>query len=120
MILTGFQSRICRSDDRVQFGLGTWLFEFYTAVPYFGAIAVMTSAGLAPSSWLPLLGIYVVIMILPGLVLAVAWLLLRERLRERFERWQHKLSAGSRSALSWTLGIAGVLVFLDALQVIST
>ncbi|MGP6175603.1 hypothetical protein [Corynebacterium sp. A21] len=39
------------------FGLGTWLFEFYTAVPYFGAIGVMASAGLVPTQWLPLLAV---------------------------------------------------------------
>lgn len=96
-------------------GLSTWLFEFATAVPYFAAVGIMTASGAEPSIWLPVLGGYVVIMILPGIALYLAWLLLRDRMRDRFERWQHKLHGGSRTALSWIVGIAGVLIFLDAL-----
>lgn len=96
-------------------GLGTWLFEFYYAVPYFAAVGIMTSAGLRPAAWLPLLGAYVVIMILPGIAMYVAWRSLGERMRERFERWQRRLGSGSRTALSWIVGIAGVMIFLDAL-----
>ena len=96
-------------------GLGTWLFEFYTAVPYFGAIAIMTSAGLPAASWLILLGAYVIVMVLPGIVLFIAWALLRSRMTERFERWQRKIETSTGSALSWIIGIAGVLIFLDAL-----
>jgi hypothetical protein len=95
-------------------GLGTWLFEFATAVPYFGAIGVMTSAGLPAAQWSPLLGMYVSIMVLPGILLYAAWVALRERMRERFERWQDKLSSGSRTALSWIVWIAGLLLLLDA------
>ncbi|GAA3598465.1 hypothetical protein GCM10022419_097460 [Nonomuraea rosea] len=95
-------------------GLGTWLFEFATAVPYFGAIAIMTSAGLPAVQWSPLLGAYVLIMVFPGLLLFAAWAALGERMRERFERWQVKLSAGSRTALRWVVGIAGVLILLGA------
>ncbi|WP_223411210.1 GAP family protein [Occultella gossypii] len=99
----------------VLLGLGTWLFEFYTAVPYFAAVGLMTSAGLEPATWLPLLGAYVIIMILPGVVLYLAWVILRERMQERLERWQRRIATGSRSAASWIVGIAGVLILLDAL-----
>jgi hypothetical protein len=95
--------------------LGTWLFEFYTAVPYFAAIGIMVSAGLEPSRWLPLLGAYVFIMILPGIALFLAWVFLRDRLKERFEGWQRKLSSGSRTTASWIAGIAGAVLFLNAL-----
>ncbi|MFF3444978.1 GAP family protein [Streptosporangium sp. NPDC002721] len=95
-------------------GLGTWLFEFATAVPYFAAIGVMTSAGLPAAQWSPLLGVYVTIMVLPGLVLLAAWAALGERTRDRFERWRATLSSGSRSTLRWIVAIAGVLILLDA------
>ncbi|MEU4835606.1 GAP family protein [Streptosporangium sp. NPDC023615] len=95
-------------------GLGTWLFEFATAVPYFGAIGIMTAAGLTAAQWLPLLGVYVTIMVVPGILLFIAWAALGERMRERFERWEKKLSSGSRSTLRWIVGIAGVLILLDA------
>ncbi len=97
-------------------GLGTWLFEFATAVPYFGAIAIMTSAGLALAQWAPLLGVYVAIMVLPGVLLYLAWLALGERMRARFERWQEKLASGSRTALSWMIWIAGILILLGAVD----
>ncbi|WP_329091575.1 MULTISPECIES: GAP family protein [unclassified Streptosporangium] len=95
-------------------GLGTWLFEFATAVPYFAAIGVMTSANLPTVQWSPLLGVYVTIMVIPGILLFAAWATLGERMRERFERWQSKLSSGSRATLRWIVGIAGFLILLDA------
>ncbi|MEV4573743.1 GAP family protein [Nonomuraea jabiensis] len=97
-------------------GLGTWLFEFATAVPYFGAIAIMTSAGLTAAQWSPLLGGYVTIMVLPGVLLLLAWAALGERTRERFERWRDRLSSGSRSTLRWIVGIAGALILLEAVD----
>ena len=99
----------------VLFGLGTWLFEFFTAVPFFGAVGIMTAARLEPAEWLLLLTVYVIIMVLPGVALHLAWAIMRERMRERLERWRRKLASGSRKALSWIVGIAGVLIFLDAL-----
>ncbi|WP_283136424.1 GAP family protein [Rhizohabitans arisaemae] len=95
-------------------GLGTWLFEFATAVPYFGAIAIMTAAGLTAVQWMPLLGVYVTIMVIPGILLLAVWAALGERMRERFERWRDKLSTGSRTALSWIVFIAGILILLEA------
>ncbi|TDD08428.1 GAP family protein [Nonomuraea deserti] len=95
-------------------GLGTWLFEFATAVPYFGAIGIMTLAGLPAAQWSPLLGAYVTIMVIPGVLLFAAWAALGERTRDRFERWQGRLDSGSRTTLRWIVGIAGVLILLDA------
>lgn len=100
----------------ITFGLGTWLFEFATAVPYFAAIGLMTATGSDPVHWLPLLAVYVVIMILPGILLHVGWLVLGDRTRARFEHWQTKLRSGSHATVSWVMGIAGVLIFLNALS----
>ncbi|MEV4166479.1 GAP family protein [Nonomuraea dietziae] len=101
-------------------GLGTWLFEFATAVPYFGAIGIMTSAGLPAVQWSPLLGVYVTIMVIPGILLLVAWAAMGERLRARFERWQNKLSSGSRTVASWIVWIAGCLILLEAVDTLFT
>ncbi|MFI7705847.1 GAP family protein [Nonomuraea sp. NPDC049480] len=95
-------------------GLGTWLFEFSTAVPYFGAVGIMTSASLPAVQWSPLLGVYVTIMVIPGILLFALWAAMGERMRERFERWQNKLSSGSRTTLRWIVGIAGFLLLMDA------
>jgi hypothetical protein len=108
------QARSFTVRSMLLLGLGTWLFEFSTAVPYFGAIGIMAVANLSAVQWSPLLGVYVTIMVMPGILLFVVWAALGERMRERFERWQSKLSSGSRSTLRWIVGIAGVLILLDA------
>jgi cytochrome c biogenesis protein CcdA len=114
------QARSFTMRSMLLLGLGTWLFEFATAVPYFGAIGIMTSANLSAVQWSPLLGGYVAIMVIPGILLFVAWAALGERLRERFERWQHKLSSGSRTVLSWIVWIAGFLILLEAVDTLFT
>ena len=108
------EARAATPRAMVLLGLGTWLFEFSTAVPYFAAVGVMTSAGLSAMEWLPLLGVYVTIMVLPGVMLFAAWAALGDRMRDRFERWQKTLSSGSRTTLRWVIGIAGALLLLDA------
>lgn len=96
-------------------GLGVWLFEFWTAVPYFAAVGIIASAAPPAATWLAVLGGYVLVMILPGLALYLTWLILKERLRPWIEGWRSRLSGGSRSAVSWAIGIAGVLLVLNAL-----
>ncbi|WP_440107049.1 GAP family protein [Streptosporangium sp. H16] len=108
------QARSFTLGSMLLLGLGTWLFEFATAVPYFAAIGIMTAAHLTAAQWSPLLGVYVTVMVLPGILLLAAWAALGERTRERFERWRNSLSSGSRSTLRWIVGIAGVLILLDA------
>ncbi|WP_336212214.1 GAP family protein [Nonomuraea sp. LPB2021202275-12-8] len=114
------QARSFSMRSMLLLGLGTWLFEFATAVPYFGAIGIMTSANLPAVQWSSLLGVYVTIMVIPGILLFVAWAALGERLRERFERWQDKLSTGSRTVLSWIVWIAGCLILLEAVDALFT
>lgn len=111
---TAVQARSFTMRSMVLLGLGTWLFEFATALPYFGAIGIMTAADLSAAQWLPLLAGYVFIMVTPGILLFLAWAALGERMRERFERWQKKLSSGSRATLRWIVGIAGALILLNA------
>lgn len=108
------QVRAFTMPSMVLLGLGTWLFEFSTAVPYFASIGLMLAAGAGPSQWLPLLGIYVLIMVLPGIALFAAWTLLRGRLETRLQRWQSKLAASSRSTVSRMIGIAGAVLLLNA------
>jgi cytochrome c biogenesis protein CcdA len=109
------QERTFSVSSMVILGLGTWLFEFYTAVPYFGAIGIMTAAELEPAVWLLLLAAYVIIMILPGIALYLVGAIVRERMHDRLERWRRRLDSGSRNTLRWIVGIAGVLIFLSAL-----
>lgn len=89
------------------------MFEFATAVPYFGAIGI--AAELEPMSWLPLLAAYVVVRVLPGMLIYGASLALGDRVRERLQRGQEKLRGGEETT-SWIIGIAGAVIFLNALQ----
>jgi hypothetical protein len=74
----------------------------------------MTFADLPAVQWVPLLAGYVTIMVLPGILLFVAWAALGDRMRERCERWRDRLSSGSRTTLRWIVGIAGFVILLDA------
>lgn len=62
--------------------------ELATALPYLGAIGILTNASLAPAQWLTLLLIYNLIFVLPPPLLLGAHTVLGERLRPRMERWQ--------------------------------
>jgi cytochrome c biogenesis protein CcdA len=108
------RSRSLALRSMLLLGLGTWLFEFSTAVPYFGAIGIMTSAGMTAVQWSPLLAAYVTIMVLPGILLCLAWAALGERTRDRIARWRDRPSSGSRATLRWIVAIAGLLIVLDA------
>lgn len=98
----------------VGLGVTTGLLEAATALPYLAAIGLMTSAGLSPAQWAPLLAGYTVVMVLPGLLLHLAWRVAGERVRSRFERFRDWLRATSGETLAWIMGIAGVLLVRDA------
>lgn len=108
------RSRSLTGATMVALGLGTWMFEAATAVPYLGAVTLMSSAALPARIWAPLLAAYVIVMVAPCALLTAMWFWAGERMRPRLERWQARLSAGSRTAISWMVGIAGFLVLRDA------
>jgi cytochrome c biogenesis protein CcdA len=104
-----------RAGAMVALGLGTGLLEAGTALPYLGAIGIMTAAGLAPAVWAPMIAAYNAVMVLPPILLYLGYRALGERLRPRMERWRTRVESGSREALGWILGIAGVLLLLNGL-----
>ncbi|MFL1376306.1 MULTISPECIES: GAP family protein [unclassified Nocardiopsis] len=104
-----------RTGAMIALGLGTGLLEGATALPYFGAIGIMTTAGLSPAAWLPMLAAYTLVMITPGLLLYLGHRLLGERLRPRLEKWRTKVESGGREALPWIVGIVGFLVLRQGL-----
>jgi cytochrome c biogenesis protein CcdA len=109
-----FEPRTGGPRVMVLLGLTAGVVEVATMLPYLAAIGIMTTSGLAPGQWAPLLAGYVIIMILPPLALmglraaAGAWL---EPRLERLRAWLTKHSA---SMVSWALGIAGFLLARDA------
>ncbi|MDX3111209.1 GAP family protein [Nonomuraea angiospora] len=109
-----FEPRVGGPRVMVLLGLTAGVLEVATMVPYLAAIGLMTTAGLTAGQWVPVLGAYVLVMILPPLALmglravAGAWL---EPKLERLRAWMSKHAA---SALSWGVAIVGFLLARDA------
>jgi cytochrome c biogenesis protein CcdA len=81
--------------------------ELPTAVPYFGAIALLTTADLPPSRWLPLLVLYNAIFVLPPVLLLLGHITFGRRLDARYSRLRERLQAGARETMLWILGLVG-------------
>jgi cytochrome c biogenesis protein CcdA len=77
--------------------------ELATAVPYFGAIALLTTARLPMAEWLPLLVLYNAIFVLPPVLLLVGQLVFGSRLDARYAAPRERLQAGARETMLWIL-----------------
>ncbi len=109
------EPRSFRVPVMIGLGVTTGVFEIGTALPYLAAIGIMTTAGLAPVQWVPLLAGYTLVMVLPPALTYLGYRLLGERVRPRLQRWREKLEAGSRETLAWIIGIAGFLLLANAI-----
>ncbi len=97
-------------------GMTITVVEFSTALPYLGAVAILTNAGLSVAQWLPVLAAYNLVFVAPPLLLLGAYRAFGARLRPAFERWGGRLQSAGREALLWILGIAGFLLLADGLR----
>jgi cytochrome c biogenesis protein CcdA len=97
-------------------GASISLLEISTALPYLGAIGIMTSASLSIAQWLPLLVAYNLIFIAPPLLLMASYRLLGSRLQARFDHWRERLQHGTRETFLWIVGILGFLLLADSLR----
>lgn len=97
-------------------GMTITVVEFSTALPYLGAIAILTNADLAAVRWLPVLVAYNLVFVSPPLLLLAAYGAFGSRLRPLMERWREKLRGGSRETLLWIAGIVGFLLLADSLR----
>lgn len=88
--------------------------EVATMFPYLAAIGLLVSADLSPAVWLPVLGGYNLVMVLPALVLLALRLAAADRVRGPLNRLSEWLSRHSGDAVSWAVGIAGFLLARDA------
>ncbi|PRY00991.1 GAP family protein [Allonocardiopsis opalescens] len=109
-----WEHRLSSPGAMVLLALTAALLEVATMVPYLAAVGMMTTSELPPAQWLPLLGGYVLVMILPALVLlglrAVAGRWLEPKLA-RLSAWIQRNAA---SAVGWALAIVGFLLARDA------
>jgi cytochrome c biogenesis protein CcdA len=109
-----FEPRMGGPRTMVLVGLTAGVLEVATMVPYLAAIGMMTTAELAVTQWAPLLGAYVLIMILPALVLMALRAAAGEWLEPKLERLRAWLVKHSSSMLSWGIAIVGFLLARDA------
>ncbi|MFE1077678.1 GAP family protein [Nocardiopsis alba] len=105
-----------RTTTMIGLGLATGLLEAGTALPYLGAIGIMGTAGLAASTWAPMLAAYNLVMVLPPVLLYLGHRVLGERLRPRLDRLRDKVDSGSREAMAWVIGIVGLILLVNGLQ----
>jgi cytochrome c biogenesis protein CcdA len=111
------RSRLPTSDNLVpivSLGVVVPLLEFTTALPLLAAVGLMTTNGLAPAFWLPLLAVYVLVMVLPELLLVTVFALLSEGTRARLERLRQRLAGNARRTVQWIVAIVGFLLARDA------
>jgi len=88
-------------------GVTVTTMELPTAVPYFGAIALLTTADLPMAQWLPLLVLYNAIFVLPPLLLLVGHIVFGGRLDARYADLRERLQAGARDTMLWIFGLVG-------------
>lgn len=100
----------------VGLGLTTSLLEVATALPYFAAIGLMTTAHLSMFQWIPLLAGYNVVMVLPPLILLGLHLVFGRIMQKPLEKLRTKLAHSSGSVLSWVMCIAGVILVLNSID----
>ena len=88
-------------------GVTVTAMELPTAVPYFGAIAVLTAADLPMARWLPLLVIYNAIFVLPPVLLLGGHIVFGRRLDAQYADLRERLQAGARETMLWIFGLVG-------------
>lgn len=81
--------------------------ELPTAIPYFGAIALLTAADVPMARWLPLLLLYNTIFVLPPVLLLAGQIAFGRRLDARYARLRERLQAGARETVLWIFGLVG-------------
>jgi hypothetical protein len=88
-------------------GVTVTIMELPTAVPYLGAIALLTTADLPMARWLPLLVLYNAIFVLPPVLLLVGHIVFGRRLDAWYADLRERLQAGARETLLWIFGLVG-------------
>jgi cytochrome c biogenesis protein CcdA len=95
-------------------GVAVTAMELPTALPYLGAIAVITSADLPIRQWAPLLALYNTIFVMPPLMLLAGHIFFGEQLRERYAGLRLRLQHGARETVRWVAGLVGGGLFVTS------
>ncbi|GAA1189245.1 GAP family protein [Nesterenkonia xinjiangensis] len=92
------------------------LLEIGTVLPYLAGIGLVAAAGPEWPASTAMIGFYCLVMILPALVLLAGRVLARRAVQRPLERLDAWLSRHAAGMVSWVVGIAGVLLLLNALN----
>ena len=104
----------------VTLGASVTVMELPTALPYFAAIALLTSEELRVQEWVPLLVMYNAIFVLPPLALLIGHLVAGERLAERYASLRRRLEREARKTLLWIAGLVGSwLLVTSAIELVA-
>ena len=88
-------------------GVAVTAMELPTALPYFGAIAVLTSMELGAGPRAAVLAVYNLIFVLPPLLLLAGHELARGRLDERYAALRTRLELAADETTRWIAGLVG-------------
>jgi cytochrome c biogenesis protein CcdA len=95
-------------------GVTVTAMELPTAVPYLGAIALLTSSALPIAGWLPLLVLYNVVFVLPPLLLLAGHAVFGQRLAARYAALRERIQAGAHETMLWIFGLVGGALLVTA------
>jgi cytochrome c biogenesis protein CcdA len=104
-----------KARSMVGLGRATAVVGAGTALPYLGAIGVMTAAGLPAVQWIPALAVYNIVMVSPSILLYLGHRTLGTGFRDRLGRWRERLESGSRKMTGWMLTVSGVALAIFGL-----
>ena len=82
--------------------------------PYFAAIALIVEAELPIRTWVPLLGLYNVIFVLPPIALLAGHLVFQKRLADPYASLRHRLGSGAQGVVRWVAGLVGGWLLLTS------
>jgi cytochrome c biogenesis protein CcdA len=89
--------------------------EFSTALPYLGAIGLLTDADLSAAGWLPILVAYDLVFVPPPVLLVAAFEPLGGRVRHRLDGVRERPERGARTAWLTVVALLGFFLFADNL-----
>ncbi len=95
-------------------GVAVTAMELPTALPYFGAIAVLTSMELSAGPRAAVLAVYNLIFVLPPLLLLAGHELARGRLDERYAALRARLEHAADETTRWIAGLLGGALFVTS------
>jgi cytochrome c biogenesis protein CcdA len=88
--------------------------EVMSMLPYLAAVGVLTASGAGVAVWLPVLGAYVLVMVLPALVLLGVRLAVHQRAEPVLRRLSGWMGRHMDGVVGWVLAIIGFLLARDA------